>query len=220
MAVQCPRCHRQYDVTLFQFGHVVRCECGARVDLSRGHVASPEAARAEPQAAPREQVESAASSAGWLVLVRHAEAGVGAEGLGERGLRQALALAERLAGERAAALYTSDAAPCRETARPIASTLGVRVQATPLLGGAEPGGAVAVLREAPRRHPGPTILAVTGAAACRAVVRHALGLPAGARGAFRVDAASVHRIEVAAGGWRVALLNDTCHLGPGGGARE
>lgn len=38
MAVTCHRCGRQYDVTLFQFGRQVQCECGATVDLSRGHL--------------------------------------------------------------------------------------------------------------------------------------------------------------------------------------
>ena len=28
MAVICPNCHRQYDVTLFQFGQAVACDCG------------------------------------------------------------------------------------------------------------------------------------------------------------------------------------------------
>lgn len=31
MSVLCARCGREYDVTLFQFGHGVDCECGARV---------------------------------------------------------------------------------------------------------------------------------------------------------------------------------------------
>lgn len=28
MAISCPRCNRQYDVTLFEFGRKVICECG------------------------------------------------------------------------------------------------------------------------------------------------------------------------------------------------
>lgn len=32
MAVICPRCRRQYDVTLFQFGRGVKCDCGAEVN--------------------------------------------------------------------------------------------------------------------------------------------------------------------------------------------
>ncbi len=38
MAITCPRCGRPFDVTLFQFGHRVRCDCGAWVNLARGHV--------------------------------------------------------------------------------------------------------------------------------------------------------------------------------------
>ncbi len=28
MAITCPRCNRQYDITLFQFGRRIVCECG------------------------------------------------------------------------------------------------------------------------------------------------------------------------------------------------
>ena len=38
MAITCPRCGAGFDVTLFQFGHRVRCHCGARVDLATGHL--------------------------------------------------------------------------------------------------------------------------------------------------------------------------------------
>jgi putative protease len=38
MAITCPRCGAGFDVTLFQFGHIVRCDCGARVELAQGHV--------------------------------------------------------------------------------------------------------------------------------------------------------------------------------------
>jgi DNA-directed RNA polymerase subunit RPC12/RpoP len=31
MAIICPKCKHQYDVTLFQFGSVVECDCGARI---------------------------------------------------------------------------------------------------------------------------------------------------------------------------------------------
>jgi len=44
MAIQCPRCGRQYDVTLFEFQRAVRCDCGAALDLARGHMAPVEAA--------------------------------------------------------------------------------------------------------------------------------------------------------------------------------
>lgn len=34
MAISCPECGRQFDVTLFQFGQHVRCVCGSRVELA------------------------------------------------------------------------------------------------------------------------------------------------------------------------------------------
>ena len=42
MAITCPRCGAGFDVTLFQFGHGIRCRCGAEVsypgaDLRGGH---------------------------------------------------------------------------------------------------------------------------------------------------------------------------------------
>jgi SAM-dependent methyltransferase len=37
MAFQCPRCRRQYDATLFEFGRTVTCECGSVLDMRRGH---------------------------------------------------------------------------------------------------------------------------------------------------------------------------------------
>jgi len=32
MAVTCPRCGRQHDITLFQFGRTIRCACGGVID--------------------------------------------------------------------------------------------------------------------------------------------------------------------------------------------
>ncbi|NQT40986.1 MAG: hypothetical protein HQ581_26075 [Planctomycetes bacterium] len=39
MAITCPKCGVGFDVTLFQFGHRIRCDCGAVVELEKGHVA-------------------------------------------------------------------------------------------------------------------------------------------------------------------------------------
>ena len=43
MAITCPRCGSQFDATLFQFGHQVRCGCEAEIaypgaDERAGHV--------------------------------------------------------------------------------------------------------------------------------------------------------------------------------------
>jgi len=35
MSIPCPRCGRQYDVTLFQFGRTIHCTCGERVGLQQ-----------------------------------------------------------------------------------------------------------------------------------------------------------------------------------------
>ena len=43
MAITCPKCGAEFDAMLFQFGHDVRCRCGAKIeypgtDLRAGHV--------------------------------------------------------------------------------------------------------------------------------------------------------------------------------------
>ncbi|MFW6124857.1 MAG: hypothetical protein ACOC46_01805, partial [Pirellulales bacterium] len=53
MAVICPQCGESYDATLFQFGHRVRCDCGAWVDLQTGHT---QPARKEEAAMPEEEI--------------------------------------------------------------------------------------------------------------------------------------------------------------------
>ncbi len=35
MAIRCPCCGREYDVTLFQFGRTIHCTCGTRVGLEQ-----------------------------------------------------------------------------------------------------------------------------------------------------------------------------------------
>ncbi len=37
MAIKCPQCGAEYDVTLFTFGRSIHCDCGAWVDLKVGH---------------------------------------------------------------------------------------------------------------------------------------------------------------------------------------
>jgi DNA-directed RNA polymerase subunit RPC12/RpoP len=32
MAITCPRCGSEFDATLFQFGHRVRCRCGVEIE--------------------------------------------------------------------------------------------------------------------------------------------------------------------------------------------
>jgi len=37
MAIRCHQCGREYDVTLFEFGRTITCECGAEVDATQPH---------------------------------------------------------------------------------------------------------------------------------------------------------------------------------------
>jgi hypothetical protein len=37
MAIRCPQFGAEYDVTLFTFDRIIRCDCGASVDLDVGH---------------------------------------------------------------------------------------------------------------------------------------------------------------------------------------
>lgn len=43
MAIPCPKCGRQYDVTLFQFGKTINCACGERVGFANRIVLPPNA---------------------------------------------------------------------------------------------------------------------------------------------------------------------------------
>jgi len=263
LALQCPRCLRQYDVTLFQFGRSVRCDCGALVDLQKGHVAS-----LSPVAEPipglefdRHKLPDGLSPT-QLILVRNAETDANLacriqghldEPLNERGRRQALDLAERFLDEPPAAIYSSDLARCRQTAEVIASELGISVQTTELLREAAfglwegktadevradfpneyrarqtdaynsrpPGGeskremldrVLPFLRELVARHERSRVLVVTHGGPCTVVLHYVLGVPITARSPFRVDNASIHRIDAGPSGWQVVTLNDTCHL--------
>ena len=41
MAILCPDCGAEFDVTLFAFGNTVRCDCGAEVSAIEPHRAPP-----------------------------------------------------------------------------------------------------------------------------------------------------------------------------------
>jgi hypothetical protein len=49
MAIRCPNCGAEYDVTLFPFDRKLHCDCGAWVDLAVGHQQSSEFAKQAPQ---------------------------------------------------------------------------------------------------------------------------------------------------------------------------
>jgi hypothetical protein len=37
MSLRCPKCRREYDVTLFEFNSEITCVCGERLSLKKGH---------------------------------------------------------------------------------------------------------------------------------------------------------------------------------------
>jgi broad specificity phosphatase PhoE len=198
MAVQCPRCRRQYDVTLFQFRHHIRCVCGARLDLERGHA-----------------TETAAPPPPRLILVCAAEARVGADALGaltERGRRQAAALAERFQDEDVAAVYAGQAPACGETGEALAEGLGLPLEVTALLDEGSADRVLAFLRALARWRPEAATLVVAEAAVCRQALARVLGTQAGTGEPAEAPPASVHVVVAEAAGWRVAAVDDTAHL--------
>lgn len=56
MAITCPRCGAGFDVTLFQFGHGVQCDCGTTVTLETGHVVTAPSQPKETPAMPEEEI--------------------------------------------------------------------------------------------------------------------------------------------------------------------
>jgi len=57
VAVTCPRCNRQYDITLFQFGRRVICECGELVSAEGSFPPMSEEATARSTRAEIEQAK-------------------------------------------------------------------------------------------------------------------------------------------------------------------
>jgi hypothetical protein len=54
MAITCPRCGAEFDATLFQFGHHVRCPCGATIEYP-GHDSRAGHVLAEPSSNTRQE---------------------------------------------------------------------------------------------------------------------------------------------------------------------
>jgi probable phosphoglycerate mutase len=71
---------------------------------------------------------------------------------------------------------------------------------------------IAFLAEVIEKHPGRTSALVTHGGPCKYAIAHTLGISPGGIYRYAVDNASVHIIEIGPYGWRLATLNDTCHL--------
>jgi hypothetical protein len=61
MAIRCPQCGAEYDVTLFTFDRSIRCDCGASVDLEVGHQQTDQVIAAGSSETETENVRTVAS---------------------------------------------------------------------------------------------------------------------------------------------------------------
>jgi hypothetical protein len=61
MAIRCPQCGTEYDVTLFTFDRSIRCDCGASVDLDVGHQQTDQIIAADSSKTETENVKTVAS---------------------------------------------------------------------------------------------------------------------------------------------------------------
>lgn len=123
MAVVCKRCGRQYDVTLFQFGRTVRCECG---EILRGEARiSVDGRQAEAEAAGVGYLTPATEQDLFVYVIRHGATVWNKSGklqgqldvpLSDEGRAQAAKVADALAAVPFEAAWTSDLSRCVETA--------------------------------------------------------------------------------------------------------
>jgi len=245
MAIRCADCGREYDVTLFQFGRTVKCDCGNTVQMAAVQ-------KAERPAVPLTR----------FILVRHGLTDWNREGriqgqqpthLNARGVQEAKLVARRLLREMPQNLYSSDLPRSMETAAETARLTGLGVTPTPKLREASfgrwegrsfkdvqaespgdftnwvesdfhkapPGGETAAeLRErviafigrTAEKHPNQASVLFTHGGPCKYAIAHVLGIAPTGVYRYAIDNASVHVIELGPYGWRLKLLNDTCHL--------
>jgi len=123
MAVVCKRCGRQYDVTLFQFGRTITCECGAR--LSQGSEIVVDAEQTEAEAAGVGYLTAVTDRDLKLYVIRHGKTVWNRSGrlqgqtdieLSDEGRAEAAKAAAALRDVPFEAAYSSDLARCVETA--------------------------------------------------------------------------------------------------------
>jgi len=132
MAVICKRCGRQYDVTLFQFGRTITCECGAKLPQQTEILLDAESCEAE--AAGVGYLTPAGVQNLHLYVLRHGKTAWNKSGslqgqldveLSDEGRADAEKAAAALAKVPFEAAYSSDLRRCVETAEIILGHRGV-----------------------------------------------------------------------------------------------
>ena len=73
MAIRCPHCGAEYDVTLFTFDRRLHCDCGAWVDLAVGHQQTKVAKQAPQEVTmPRSEDQRREEEAKLLAAIKDA----------------------------------------------------------------------------------------------------------------------------------------------------
>jgi broad specificity phosphatase PhoE len=150
MAVICKRCRRQYDITLFEYGHTVACECGATVSLDaeievaktgtgEERAGRPSNDPGQPEEAGVGYLTPATDDDLWLYVIRHGRTVWNQDGrlqgqldveLSEGGRDEAQKTAERLADVPFTAAVSSDLRRAAETAEIILGDRDVPLELT------------------------------------------------------------------------------------------
>jgi broad specificity phosphatase PhoE len=123
MAIVCKRCRRQYDVTLFQFGRSIKCDCGET--LPQGSEITVGQREGEAESVGVGYLTPPADDDLRLYVIRHGATVWNKSGrlqghldieLSDDGREQAKRLAAALSGVTFEAAYSSDLRRCTETA--------------------------------------------------------------------------------------------------------
>jgi len=180
MAIECPTCGRQYDVTLFGFGRSVRCVCGATVSLEGGH------------RRPREQPHITR-----LLMVCHGDAAL------------AHRIAESLHDEAIDAIYASDAVEAIQTARVVNESRLLLVHTRPALREPENAAApsdvmdraIGQIEQIAQENVRKLTLIIAGQEICLAFLSFVLGRLPDEEEAGRVRPGECHVFEYRPAGW-------------------
>ncbi len=125
MAILCKQCGRQYDVTLFQFGRSVVCECGARLTRRMEIIVGKQHRSVGAEAAGVGFLVPAEANSLFVYVIRHGKTVWNESGrlqgqadveLSDEGRAEARLLAAALAAVPFDAAYTSDLRRAAETA--------------------------------------------------------------------------------------------------------
>jgi len=260
MAIICKRCGRQYDVTLFQFGRTIRCDCGENV--TQGAETVPGGVAVESESAGLGYLTPPSPDNLFLYVIRHGTTVWNQSGriqgqqdieLSDEGRAEAERTRDVLAAVPFEGAYTSDLRRSAETAEIILRGRGLPLFKTPDLreedygawsgktyaeiarrwpdqcearerdrvnshpeGGESLGElrarVIAKLDEIARTCRRGNVLVVTHGGPVFVFVSHVMDPGGELRGNFTVRNCAINIVALTRFGWKLQVLNDTCHL--------